>query len=272
MEQQTTTRRLHRFGRFELDLGTGELRKDGLRVRLQEQPFRVLAALLEHPGELVTRDELRRRLWPDGCFVGFEPGLNNAVARLRQALGDQAGSARFVETLARRGYRFVAPLHVPEPDPAPRRPERRRLRAGLRALLAVAAVLLALGGPLTARGSAPRHPGRVTLAVLPFEDLTTASHGDGLGDALAEELSARLGGLDPGALSIGREREAEYLLEGSVLRSSGRIRVSARCVHAPDGTLLWSRSYESDRQDAAAALGQAAGVLADEVRRLLTAA
>jgi DNA-binding winged helix-turn-helix (wHTH) protein len=102
--------RLARFGVFEVDLETGELRKKGLRVALQEQPFRVLAMLLERPGELVTRDQLRARLWPDAVFVDFDHGVNKAVAKIRRALGDLAESPRYVETLERRGYRFVAPV------------------------------------------------------------------------------------------------------------------------------------------------------------------
>jgi DNA-binding winged helix-turn-helix (wHTH) protein/Tfp pilus assembly protein PilF len=99
---------LYRFGRFDLHMRERELRKDRVRLRLQDQPFEVLAMLLERPGETVTRDELRRRLWPDGTFVDFEHGLNAAVKRLRAALGDDADRPRFVETLPRRGYRFIA--------------------------------------------------------------------------------------------------------------------------------------------------------------------
>jgi DNA-binding winged helix-turn-helix (wHTH) protein len=101
---------LVRFGVFELDLATGELRKRGVRVALQEQPFQVLARLVTRPGELVTREELRRALWPDAVFVDFDHGLNKAVAKIRRALGDLAESPRYVETLERRGYRFIAPV------------------------------------------------------------------------------------------------------------------------------------------------------------------
>lgn len=99
-----------RFGAYELNLGTGELRKSGVRVRLQEQPFQVLSALLENPGELVTREELQKRLWPDAVEGDFEQGLNKAVNKLRTALSDRAENPRFIETLARRGYRFVSPV------------------------------------------------------------------------------------------------------------------------------------------------------------------
>lgn len=98
------------FGTFEVDLATGELRRKGARVRLQEQPFRILAMLLEAPGALVTREQLRQRIWPEAVFVDFEHGLNKAVSKLRRALGDTAEAPRFVETLPRRGYRFVAPV------------------------------------------------------------------------------------------------------------------------------------------------------------------
>ena len=99
-----------RFGLFEVDLVSGELRKDGTRVRLQEQPFRVLAMLLERPGEMVTREEMRTQLWPGDTFVDFDHGLNTAVNKLREALGDAAANPRFVQTVARRGYRFIAPV------------------------------------------------------------------------------------------------------------------------------------------------------------------
>src|SRR5579864_6075604 len=97
-----------RFGVFELDLRSGELRKHGLRIRLQEQPFRLLEMLLERPGEVVTREELQKRLWPADTFVDFDHGLNKAINKIREALGDSAESPRFVETVARRGYRFLA--------------------------------------------------------------------------------------------------------------------------------------------------------------------
>ncbi len=102
--------RVVRFGVYEADLRAGELRKQGLRLRLPEQPFQLLAILLEHSGQVVTREELQKRLWPDGTFVDFEQGLNAAVKRLREVLGDSAESPRFIETLARRGYRFIESL------------------------------------------------------------------------------------------------------------------------------------------------------------------
>jgi DNA-binding winged helix-turn-helix (wHTH) protein len=105
----------YRFGAFEADAATGELRRQGLRVKLNAQPFQVLLMLLERPGELVTRDEIARRLWPDGTFVDSDHGVNSAINRIREALGDTAGNPRFIETLARRGYRFVVPVEQISP-------------------------------------------------------------------------------------------------------------------------------------------------------------
>jgi cholera toxin transcriptional activator len=106
--------RVVRFGVFEADLSAGELRKSGLRIRLQEQPFQVLAFLLDRPGEVVTREQIRQKLWPADTFVDFDHSLNTAVNKLREALGDSASNPRFVETLARRGYRFLAPVERPD--------------------------------------------------------------------------------------------------------------------------------------------------------------
>ena len=104
------------FGIFELDLEVRELRKRGRKIKLQDQPFQVLAILLEHPGQVVTRDALHKRLWPADTFVDFDQGINKAINRIREALGDLAGSARFIETLPRRGYRFIASIEVGGPE------------------------------------------------------------------------------------------------------------------------------------------------------------
>jgi DNA-binding winged helix-turn-helix (wHTH) protein len=106
----TTPPRRFRFGVFEADASSGELRKQGIRIKLNVQPFQVLMMLLERPGEVLTRDEIARELWPEGTFVDYEHGVNSAVNRIRDALGDRARNPRFIETLARRGYRFVAPV------------------------------------------------------------------------------------------------------------------------------------------------------------------
>ena len=131
------SRQTYRFGDFEFDPTSGELRKDGLKVRLQEQPFQILTLLLTRPGEVVTREQVRQALWPGDTFVDFDVGLNSAIKRLRDALSDSADSPRFVETLPRRGYRFIAPLETPpgsppatpEAPPRPALPPRSRLRS-----------------------------------------------------------------------------------------------------------------------------------------------
>ncbi len=110
--------RLVRFGVFEVDIAAGELRKSGARLRLQEQPFQVLAVLLDHAGKVVTREDLRQKVWPADTFVDFDHSLNTAVNKIREALGDSATSPRFVETLARRGYRFIAPVNGMEANPS----------------------------------------------------------------------------------------------------------------------------------------------------------
>jgi DNA-binding winged helix-turn-helix (wHTH) protein len=153
------TSRLVRFGVFEIDLRSGDLRKGGTRLNLPEQPLQVLTALLERPGDLVTRDELRQRLWPGDTFVDFEHGLNAAVRRLRDTLGDSADVPRFVETVPRRGYRFVAPVArdsgapadnsqtvsnvVPSPPLVDPQPHRRRWWIGGGVMTAVCVMALA---------------------------------------------------------------------------------------------------------------------------------
>ena len=122
--QTNSSSRIIRFSTFEVNLQTGELRQRGQKVKLQEQPLQVLAALLERPGELVTREELRSKLWPEDTFVDFDHSLNAAIKRLRDALGESADAPVFIETLARRGYRFIAPVNGSSP------PRRNRSRSG----------------------------------------------------------------------------------------------------------------------------------------------
>jgi len=205
------------FGVFELDLRAAELRKHGLRIRLQEQPFQVLAMLLEHPGEVVTREELQNKLWPADTFVDFDHGLNKAINKLREALGDSAESPRFVETVARRGYRFLAEVKIA--DPAPTRssvlatqPQPSQTASNLRELAGdsavpksrlpsfvakTAVVVLIL---LTASVAAwelhpwnrPSHAIR-SLAVLPLESLSNDPLQDYFADGMTDELISDLG-------------------------------------------------------------------------------
>jgi len=207
------------FGAFELDPGAGELRKHGIKIRLQEQPLRILQQLLEHPGEVVTREELQKRIWPADTFVDFDHGLYSAVQRLRDALGDTAETPRYVETLPRRGYRFIAavnhgngveakpetasveaPASVVPGQPAPRRSLRiPKLAAAGVILVALLSALAFMGGSFRERllGKSALPPIR-SLAVLPLQNLSSDPSqeyfADGMTDALITDL-AQIGSL-----------------------------------------------------------------------------
>lgn len=266
-----------RFGVFEVDFRAGELRKNGLKVKLQEQPFELLAMLLERPGELVTRDELRERLWPADVFVDFDQGLNKAINKLREALHDSAESPRYVETLPRRGWRFLAPVETVEPAAAAVRPARARaVRLG--ALAATALVALGLYITWTRLGQRASPPsGRVRLAVLPFRNLSLGTDQDYFSDGLTEEMMAQLSRLSPARLAviartsvmyykstpkradqIGRELGVDYILEGSVRREARRVRITAQLVQVSDQSQLWSETYERDAGNVFAIQGDVA--------------
>jgi len=260
---------------------TGDLRKGGLRVRLRGRPFDVLTLLLEEPGELVSRDELRDKLWSADTFVDFDHGLNTAVNRLREALGDSADSPRFIETVPRRGYRFVAPvidLDAPAPpatpllpvepvaDPtplsAPRRGGGLLLALGLGMAFAAGAGLLMFRG----RGAQQTPGGPTRLAVLPFRNVGGDPSQDYFADGLTDELIADLSQV--GALriisrtsvmpyrvgskrlpEIAKELKVDAVVEGSVLRSGDKVRITARLVDAAADHNLWGESYERDMAD-----------------------
>src|SRR5690348_13380848 len=216
MQTPLQARRI-RFGHYEIDLRCRELRKHGNKIRLQEQPFQVLTMLLERPGDLVTRDELRSRLWPQDTYVDFDVGLNTAIRRLRDALNEKAGEPRYIETLPRRGYRFIAPVedvapaptqavpsligNVPPAEPCPTQnsaEKRHFLRPLWVSAVAVAALLAILLGLDVAglRKTLTRWPGEPhirSIAVLPLEKLTGDSSqeyfADGMTDALITDLA-----------------------------------------------------------------------------------
>src|SRR5688500_800870 len=204
-----------RFGPFELDHASGDLFRDGHRVRLQEHPRQVLIALLERPGQIVTREDLRERLWKSDTFVDFEHGLNTAVKKARQALGDSAESPEFIETVARRGYRFVAPVEAVEPadqDIASVPPAQPAVATGARgastspgpvvvraALLAALVLVIVAAWMLQRRPAQPAAPlaassARAQLAVMPLRVLSeaaadTAYLGIGIADAITTRLA-----------------------------------------------------------------------------------
>jgi TolB-like protein/DNA-binding winged helix-turn-helix (wHTH) protein/Flp pilus assembly protein TadD len=216
-----------RFGVFEFDPRAGELRRRGLKVRVRGRPLDILAILLERPADVVTRDELRQRLWPADTFVDFDHGLNAAVNKLREALGDTAENPRFIETLPRRGYRFIAPVDTWESSPPvaappepPGPPEKEATPeaippAGRRTWMTstvVAAVMAAIVLTLVTvwltvwpKRSGPTGvdaTGKVLLAVLPFENLSGSPDQDYFSDGLTDELIAQLGALSPSRLGV----------------------------------------------------------------------
>jgi TolB-like protein len=212
-----------RFGEFEMDEHAGELRKEGIKVRLQEQPLQILQILLQHAGELVTREDLRKQIWPTDTFVDFDHGINNAIKRLRQILGDIAEKPRYIETVPRRGYRFVEKAESEEDS-------------------------------------------LQSLAVLPLENLSGDPEqeyfADGLTDSLITQL-ARVSALRVVSRTtamhykrihrplpeIARELGVSKIVEGTVQRSGGRVRVCAQLVEADTDTHLWAESYERDLRD-----------------------
>jgi TolB-like protein/DNA-binding winged helix-turn-helix (wHTH) protein/Tfp pilus assembly protein PilF len=286
------------FGAFEFKPETGELRKHGLRVKLRGQPIEVLMMLLQHPGEAVAREELQKRLWSADTYVDFEHSLNAAMKRLRAALGDSADAPRFIETLAGRGYRFIAPLSQPAEDvpqapqviAADRMPDRKSARRPRLALMAAAIagfVLVALIG-INLPGIRDTIRNRTlspirSLAVLPLanlsEDRDQDYFVDGMSDALRQYLqgirslrvtsrtsSMHYRGSGKPLPDIARELSVDAVVDGSVLRSGDRVRINVELVHAGMDRRLWSNSYEGDLRDVFALQADVARRIADEIR------
>jgi len=268
------------FGDFEADLRSRELRRNGARVHLPDQAFLVLAILLERPGELVTREDTRKRLWPSDTFVDFDHGLNNAVNRLRDALEDSATQPRYIETLPRRGYRFIGAINSvpllqvapvsPETQPQaaaiPGKPssERTFLRLGVPLVAAVCGFLLLL---LALRSRSHLGPTQIhSLVVLPLDNLSGDPSqeylADGITDALITDLanirSLRLvsrtsamhykGSRKP-LSEIARELDVDAVVEGSVGRSGSRVRVNVQLIQSSNDRNLWAKSYEQELGD-----------------------
>ncbi len=272
-----------RFGVFEADLRTGELRKKGLKIRLEGQPMQVLALLLERPGELVTREEVKQRLWPSDTFVDFEVSINAAVKRLRQALGDSADNPRFIETLPRRGYRFIYPLEtLPAPTVMPWYVRRR-----FAVLVATAAIGLASLW-VTSWLTKHRTPELTSLAVLPFENLTGEPEQEYFVDGLHDELITELAQISALKVisrtsvlrykqqkkplpEIARELGVEGILEGTVRVGGDRVRMTVQLIAAKDDRHLWAQSYDTDPRDVPRLPGLIAWSLAKKLRIELTA-
>jgi len=225
---------LVRFGGFEVDLAAGRLFKHGLRIHLREQSFQVLASLLERPGEVVTREDLRGRLWPAEVFVDFENNLNAAVARLREALGDSAEHPRFIETLPKRGYRFIG----------------------------------AVEGSAAAPAEVPATRPKARLLVLPFVNASGDPAQEYFSDAMTDEIITELASLAPAELAvlarttsmhykgaakdvaqIGRELALDYVVEGSARRIEGRVALTVQLIRAADQAHVFAKRYEPPTSD-----------------------
>ncbi len=246
-----------RFGEYEADLRSRELRRDGVTVRLPDQSFEVLTMLLEQPGGLVAREDLRRRLWPADTFVDFDHGLNNAVKRLRDALGDSADVPEFVETLPRRGYRFIGKIDSTEPEAPAQIPKQ---------------------GP-----QASAHP--IMLAVLPFQNLSGDASQDYFSDGLTEELITQLGELNGNQLGviartssmmykhtmkdvgqIGRELGVDYVLESSVRRDGDQVRITVQLIRVKNQVHVWANSYDREMTHSIAVQEEVARAVAQRIR------
>ncbi|MGH9323009.1 MAG: winged helix-turn-helix domain-containing protein, partial [Vicinamibacteria bacterium] len=218
-----------RFGDFEFDHRTLELYQRGKQLRVQGKPLLLLAALVERSSELLTREELRARLWPSDTYVDFDGNLNAAVRKLREALQDSAARPEFIETLPGRGYRFIGKLEIVEPkrDPDPPAPEPRRLRR-FSPWLVVASVALAVTGAVVFRELSGR--GRATLVVLPFDNLSGDPAQDHVAEGLRAELTAQLGGMSGrGVELLAQPQEAssaDFVVAGSSRRDSTGLYVT----------------------------------------------
>ena len=308
MPTQETTRRLVQFGVFELDLQRAELRKKGVKVKLQEQPLKVLHLLLEKPGEIVSRERLRTHIWPANTFVEFDQGLYSAIARLRDALGDTPDSPRFIETVARQGYRFIAAANVfsePSPSAAAREavakapPVEKETRSGefrrslvsLLAGLAGGALLLLTILVFNMAGArswlySRTHPIH-SIAVLPLENLSGDAEQEYFADGMTDELItslAKLGKLrvvsrtsvmrfkkvSKPIAEIGRELNADAVVEGTVERVGDHVRIRVQLVHASTDRHLWAQAYDRELRDTLLLQSQAAGDIVREIQRRLT--
>src|SRR5262245_34343453 len=292
MQVPTRPTGIVRFGIFQLDLKTRELHKAGVKVRLQDQPFRVLATLVGRAGQVVTREELRQNIWPTDVYVAFDQGLNNAIKKVRDAVGDSADNHRCIETVAKQGYRFVAPVNVPPPaESVP--------HVGLPSIAHIAligAVVIFMVGALAywrwqRSGAIHARPSsqKVILAVLPFDNLSHDPDQEFFSDGLTEEMIAQLGKLSPermsvvargsvvkykgsgmGASQIGNELHADYLLQGSVRRASDRVRITVQLIQVQEQTDLWAESYDREVKDILALQDSVARTIANQIRITLT--
>jgi len=280
-----------RFGSFEFDTSSAELRRDGLQVRLQAQPAKVLAHLVLHAGETVSREDLHNAIWGDETFVDFERGLNVCIAQIRSVLGDESTSPRFIRTLPRRGYQFICPVErikeetVAEPDEKPPLPRASR-RILFFALPALA--LIAIMATILWRQVLPGSPPPVIVAVAPFDNetgdpalnnfchsltdnvvqqLTTAAHDHYrvIGNAALLWVPREQRDLVQSAAKLG----AQYVILGQVQGSGNQMRILAHLIHMPEQTHVWVVRLEQPFDDPFALESSAARDIAMEFSRKL---
>jgi TolB-like protein/DNA-binding winged helix-turn-helix (wHTH) protein len=305
MEAKEVPRQVARFGTFDLDVRARSLHKSGIRIKLQAQPFDILVSLISRRGEVVSRDELQRALWRADTFVDFEHSVNTAVNRLRDALGDSAESPRFIETVPRYGYRFIAPVEWPaeiaslpveeaRQKPQAGEPKKRSIRllhpwtVGLIiALLALTIVPLSFRGlrdRLFARSSIPPIQ---SVVVLPFVNLTGDVEQEYFVDGMTEALTTELGKANVVRVvsrtsamqykqtrksipEIARDLNVDAVVEGGVQRANDRVSVTAQLIYAPTDRHLWAQTYERDIRDALAMQREVAETIAYAVQAKFT--
>jgi len=279
-----------RFGTFEISFESGELRKAGVKIKVQQQPLKLLEILLEHPGEIVTREELRTRIWPQESFGDFDQAVNVAIAKLRTALGDSAENPRYIETLPRRGYRFIAEVAIvdaakPAPQLEDKPTARQRLRLPPPSRIAGSALVLALViVTIWMFYSRRRPPAEIrSLAVLPLESLSGDASQDYFADGMTDELITDLSQISALRVisrtsvmqykrvrrpltEIARELNVDAVVEGTVLRSGDRVRITTQLIQVPAERHLWAQSYEGDLRDALTLQSQVAHAVAERIR------
>ena len=294
--------RVVKFGVFEANLDAGELRKSGVRQKLTGQPFQVLQLLLEHPQEVVTREQLQRHLWPDNVIVDYDLALKKAVNRIRDVLGDAADTPRYVETIPRRGYRFIAPVAPNDGTPvqalavtsSPSISDRSRSKLRLGVVIGVVAgASLVTTLALVPSKSWQRVIGRSptpqihSLAVLPLKNLSGDPAQEFFADGMTEELTtdlAKFGAIRVISRSsamqyknankplpqIAEELGVDGIIEGSVVRSGNKVRITAQLIHGPTDTHLWAESYERDLHDILSLQDDVSRDIANQVKLRLT--
>lgn len=274
-----------RFGSFQLDLRAAELCHDGTKIKLPEQPFQILTELVQHPGEVVTREELRQRLWRSDTFVDFEHGLNTAVKRLREALGDSAENPRYIETLPRHGYRLIVPVEKAESAISAAANRRQTIWLAVTALLVVA---VAAGVVWRQRLLERFRLVKIeSLAVLPLENLSGDPEEEYFADGMTEALITELGkvhalrvisrqsvmqykGTNKPVPQIARELHVDAVVEGSALRAGEKVRITTQLVQANPERSLWSESYERNLRDVILLQREVTQAIAHEIRVTLT--